>query len=291
MRTVLISLVAGAVVAGQSGGASAAAELRVVAAENVYGDIAGQIGGAHVVVTSILTDPNADPHLYEPGTANGLAVAKAAVVIENGLGYDTFVDRLEAASPKRGRIQLTIAHVLGLSGARTNPHVWYDVPALPRIATAIESALAQADPRNAAAYRVGLARFLRSLAPLQAVVAAIKARHAGEAVAYTEPVPGYLLTAAGLRNLAPDSFTRPIEEGTEPPPSAVAEMLGLMKAHRVRVLLYNRQAVSPITARVRAAALAAGIPVVAVTETLPPGLTFQSWQIAQARALLAATGG
>ena len=119
-------------------------------------------------------------------------------------------------------------------------------------------------------------------------MAAIRKAHAGAPVAYTEPVPGYLLAAAGLRNLAPASFTRAIEDGSEPSPGSVAAMLALVREHRIRALLYNEQAVSPITARVRAAARAAGVPVLGVTETLPPGSTFQQWQLAQANTLQAA---
>jgi zinc/manganese transport system substrate-binding protein len=266
----------------------AAAGLDVVAAENAYGDIASQIGGSHVSVTSILTNPNADPHLFEPGTSNGLAVAGAKVVIENGLGYDAFMTKLEDAAPNSGRSVVTMADLLGVHGKDANPHLWYDVPQLDRIATAITAAFAKADPPHAPAYRSGLQRFERSLGPLRSKVATIRTRFHGAPVAYTEPVPGYLVAAAGLNNLAPDSFTRLIEEGTEPSPSAVAAMDELVTQHRIRVLLYNSQAVSPITARLRAAAQDARIPVVPVTETLPPGLTFQQWQLRQARALAAA---
>jgi zinc/manganese transport system substrate-binding protein len=263
----------------------------VVASTNVYGDIVRQIGGSHVVVTSVLTDPNADPHLFEPGTANGLAVARARLVIENGLSYDSFMARLERSAPSGERRVLTIADVLGVHGADANPHLWYDVPALPRIAAAIEQALASADPKHADAYRQGLHDFVASLAPLQRTVAAIRAAHAGAPVAYTEPVPGYLVQAAGLRNLAPSSFTLAIEQGTEPSASAVSAMTELAAKHRIRVLLYNKQAVSPITARVRAAAHAAGIPIVGITETLPPKLTFQQWQLSQVAELQTALAG
>ena len=129
---------------------------------------------------------------------------------------------------------------------------------------------------------------MASLEPLRRAVAALEAAHRGEAVASTEPVPDYLLAAAGLHELAPPPFTRAIENGTEPTAGAFAAMLRLLRERRVRVLLYNRQAVSPITARVRSAARAAGVPVVGVTETLPPGQTFQSWQLGQVRALAAA---
>ncbi len=257
------------------GGKTKSSTLPVVASTNVYGDIARQIGGSRVSVTSVLSDPNADPHLFEPGTANGLAVSKARVVIQNGLDYDSFMSRLERSAPSDNRTVVTISDVLGIHGQGANPHLWYDVPALPKIAAAIEQALVNAD----------------GLAPLQATVAKIRATHAGAPVAYTEPVPGYLIEAAGLRDLSLSSFTHPIEEGSEPSASAVSAMTSLATQHRIKVLLYNNQAVSPITQRVNAAAKAAGVPVVGVAETVPAGLTFQGWQLEQARALLRALGG
>jgi zinc/manganese transport system substrate-binding protein len=170
-------------------------------------------------------------------------------------------------------------------GRDANPHLWYDVPRLPQIAGAIAAGLEEADPKHADAYRAGLGRFIKRLGPLDDAVRRIRTRYAGRPVAYTEPVPGYLLAALGLRNLAPSAFTRAIQNGSEPPAEAVAAMNALIADHRVDVLLYNSQAESPITARVRAAAQQAGIPVVGVTETLPPNLTFQQWQLAQVRSL------
>ena len=287
MRTVIV-LVIGAFAVTGCGSSSAGSRLRVVAAENVYGNIASQIGGPHVSVTSILTSPNADPHLFEPGTSTGFAVAGAKVVLQNGLGYDAFMTKLENAAPSKHRVVVTMADVLGVHGTAANPHLWYDVPQLGRIAMAIAAAFAQADPHHAAAYWSGLHRFERSLVPLQREIATIRAHFHGAPVAYTEPVPGYLVSAAGLRNLAAASFTRSIEEGTEPSPTGVAAMSALLAKKLVRVLLYNAQAVSPITAQLRASALHAGIPVVPVRETLPPGLSFQQWQLGQARALAAA---
>jgi len=287
MRTVIVLAVALLVSAcGSSTGAGG--KLDVVAAENVYGDIAAQIGGPHVAVTSLLTSPTADPHLFEPGTSSDLALADAKVVLQNGLGYDAFMTRLEDAAPSKSRLVVTVADVLGVHGNDANPHLWYDVPQLDRIATAITAALAKADPSHAGAYRVGLRRFKHTLGPLRREVATIRTRFPGAPVAYTERVPGYLVSAAGLRNLAPDSFTRPLEEGVEPSASAVAAMSELVAQRRIRVFLYNSQAVSPLTARLRSAAQEAGIPVVPVTETLPPHLTFQQWQLEQARALAAA---
>jgi zinc/manganese transport system substrate-binding protein len=265
-----------------------AGALKVVAAENTYGNIATQIGGPHVAVTSLLTSPSADPHLFEPSSSSGLAVSGAKVVLQNGLGYDAFMTRLENSAPSTSRTVVTMADVLGVDGKDANPHLWYDMPRLDRVAGAIAAAFEHADPKHASAYRARLSRFERSLGPLRRQVAMIRTRFHGAPVAYTERVPGYLVAAAGLRNLAPDSFTRLIEEGTEPSPSAVSAMSSLISQHKIRVLLYNSQAVSSITARLREEAQSTGIPVVPVTETLPPHRTFQQWQLGQARALAAA---
>jgi zinc/manganese transport system substrate-binding protein len=286
MRTVIVLVVF--LLAGCGSSSKTGGPLKVVAAENVYGSIASQIGGPHVSVTSILTSPDADPHLFEPDNANALAVATAKVVLQNGLGYDAFMTKLEGASPSKSRTFVTMADALGINGSDANPHLWYDVPRLDRMGSAIAGAFARSDPRHARAYGAGLARFEHSLAPLRREVASMRTRFHGAPVGYTEPVPGYLVAAAGLRNLAPDSFTRAIEDGTEPSPSAVSAMDELIRTHRIRVLLYNSQAVSPITAQLRDAARAAGVPVVAVTETLPAGLGFQQWQLDQARRLAAA---
>jgi zinc/manganese transport system substrate-binding protein len=290
MRTVLIIILtlAAALTAAGTGRAHPSGQISVVAAENVYGDIASQIGGSRVHVTSILSNPNADPHLYEPGTQNGLAVAEARLVIQNGLGYDAFMQRLERASPSGHRIIVTIADALGIAGRDANPHLWYDIPKLSVVTDAIASGLARADPAGESIFAAGAKRFLSRCAALRAEVRSIRARFGGSPVAYTEPVPGYLLAAAGLRNVAPTGFTRAIEDGSEPSPAAVAEMDRLIDGSKIKVLLYNSQTISPITERVRAAALGHGIPVVGVSETLPPHLDYQQWQLRQARRLAAA---
>lgn len=290
MRIVLVMVGIALLASACGSGSTPSGTVRVVASTNVYGEIAKQIGRTHVQVTSILTNPEADPHLFEPGTADGLAVAKADVVIVNGVGYDAFMTKLVQAAPSSHRVVLTIAEVVGVSGPDANPHFWYDVPRLPRIAGAIAATLERADPTHRRAYAKGLREFVARLGPLDKAVARIRS-HSGTAVAYTEPLAGYLLTAAGLRNLAPAAFTRAIENGTEPPPQAVSEMAALVAKRRAKVLLYNNQATSPITSRVRSAAERAGVPVVGMSETLPPHLTFQHWQLAQARALARALGG
>ncbi|MDX6546084.1 MAG: zinc/manganese transport system substrate-binding protein, partial [Gaiellales bacterium] len=196
-----------------------------------------------------------------------------------------FMQKLEDSSPSSHRIVVTIADVLDVHEANANPHLWYDVPKLNRIARSIAAGLERADPKRRSAYEAGLSRFVASLQPLIREVATIRATYGGQPVAYTEPVPGYLLDAAGLRSLTPEPFARAIEGGSDPTPQAVSQMLALFSRHRVKVLLYNSQAVSPITTQIKSAAQAAGIPVVGVSETLPSGLSFQGWQLAQAQAL------
>lgn len=287
---VVLSVLAAACGRGDGGDPSGGGKVSVVAAENVYGDIASQIGGAHADVISILSDPDADPHLFAPGTLNGAEVAQADVVIENGVNYDPWMDKLIEASPNAKRRVINVAKVLGVTGADANPHLWYDVPRVPQIARAIADSLAAADPARRAYFQTQEARFVASLAPLDAAVAAIEAAHGGTPVAYTEPVPGYMLEAAGLVNMTPDEFSKAIEEGTDPTPQAVAQTDALFTRHRVKVLLYNAQATSPITNHLRDLAQQNDIPVVPVTETLPAGTSYQAWQLAQVQALAKALG-
>ena len=270
---------------GGGGAAPSTGRLPVVAAENFYGDLVAQVGGDKVAVTSVLSNPDADPHLFEPGTQNALAVANARVVVRNGDGYDDWMTKLLDAAPSPGRRLVTVADVVPQPGPDPNPHLWYDTPALPQIVTTIGDTLAAADPANAGPYRAGVQRTIDGLAPLQAAVRRLRVAHFGAAVAYTERVPGLLLAAAGLQVLTPPGFARAVENGTDPTPADVAALQRLLTEHRVRVLLYNEQATSPLTVRLRQVAAGAGVPVVAVTETEPAGTGFTSWQLGQVDAL------
>ena len=281
MRTIIVLFGVALPLAGCGGGGAHGGALAVVASTNVYGDIASQIGGRHVRVTSLLSGPTADPHLFEPDMRTGLAVARARVVIENGAGYDAFMSKLLDASPSSGRVVVDVATTLGVHGHDANPHLWYDVPRVPRIARAIEAAFVRADGAHARAYHAGLTRFTRALASAVRSVPIPR----GRAVAYTEPVPAYLVAALGLRNLAPEAFTRAIENGTEPSPDAVAAMERLLQARQVDALLYNSQAASPITKRLRSLAESSHVPVVGMSETLPPHLSYQRWLLGELRAL------
>jgi zinc/manganese transport system substrate-binding protein len=250
--------------------------LKVVAAENFWGSLAAQVGGEHVQVTSLISSPDVDPHLYNPATRIGLAVATAAVVIDNGAGYDPFMDRLLSAAPSKTRRVVDVAAVLGVAGD-ANPHLWYDVPQVPQVIHAIASAYVAADPAHAADYRANAARVAASLRPLLRAIAQIRQQDAGTSVAYTERVPGYLLAACGLTVVTPPGFARSVEDGTDPSPSDISAMRSVITSHRATVLLYNEQATSPITASLQTLARADQVGIVAVTETMPSGDTYQSW--------------
>ena len=268
-----------------------AGKLGVVAAENFWGDIARQIGGDRVQVTSIISDPNTDPHQYESNARDGAAIAGASFVIRNGAGYDEFINKLLAATPKSDREVLDVATVVG-AGHDANPHLWYNPDYVRKAAQAIQAQLASEDPAHAAVYRSNLATFLQGEQQVVDVIDQIKSRYSGQAIAYTERVPGYLVDAAGLRLGTPASFALAIEDDSDPSPADTAAFDVALKDHRVKALLYNAQVTSPTTQRLKDTARSSGVPVVGVTETMPQGAKdFQTWQADQARALLAALGG
>ena len=252
----------------------------VVAAENFYGDIVGQIGGDRLAVTSIVSDPNVDPHEYETNARDAAAVANARLVIQNGLGYDAFMDRLLHASPSAQRKVIVVAELTGHKKG-DNVHIWYDPPTVPKLAQTTLEALIQIDPAHAASYRHRYRVFQASLPPLTQAIAALKGQHAGTPVAATEPVFGYMAQAMGLNVITPVEFQTAIEEGRDPPAAAIAQMEDHLRKRQVTLLLYNTQTVSPITTRVRQLAKRAGVPVVGVSETLPPGQSFQQWMLSE----------
>jgi len=268
-----------------------AGKLGVVAAENFWGDIARQIGGDTVQVTSIISDPNTDPHQYESSARDGAAIAGASLVIQNGAGYDEFINKLLAATPKSHREVLDVATVVG-AGHDANPHLWYSPDYVLKAAQAIQEQLATEDPAHAAAYRSNLATFRQGEQQVVDVIDEIKSKYDEQAIAYTERVPGYLVEAAGLRLGTPASFSKAIEDDSDPSPADVAAFDAALKDHKVKALLYNAQVTSPTTQRLKDLARSNGVPIVGVTETMPPGAqNFQTWQADQARALLEALGG
>lgn len=258
----------------------------VVAAENFWGDIASQIGGTDAHVTSLITSPTADPHLFATNARDAATLAQAKVVIENGAGYDTWMGSLLGADD--GSPQLVdAATVLHVHGDDPNPHLWYDLARVPKVAAAIAAALTKAAPADRATFQKNLAAFDASLAPLTASLATITQRFHNVPVAYTERVPGYLLADAGLDVKTPPGFARAIEDGVDPSAADTLAMRQLLSDHDINVLLYNVQTVTPVTTQIRTLARQHGILVVGVSETMPASAhDFQQWQERQLTALL-----
>jgi len=259
--------------------ASAAGPIPIVAAENFYGDIAQQIGGADVAVKSILSNPDQDPHLFEVSPSVGRAVSAARIVVYSGIDYDPWMEKLLGAA--RGSDRTTIV-VAGLTGHKTgdNPHVWYDQPTIFAYAQALTDALSATDPAHQAAYRQRLARFQDSLKPIAAKITALKARLAGTPATATEPIFGYMFDALGMqvRNL---SFQMAVMNNTEPSASDVAAFENDLKTHAVKLLIYNAQASDPVAEHMEKLAKAAHVPVVGATETEPPGKKYQAWMMSE----------
>ncbi|GGU31861.1 metal ABC transporter solute-binding protein, Zn/Mn family [Streptomyces coeruleorubidus] len=287
-----LALLAGCDSSSDSADAEGApAKVPVVASTNVYGDIVRSIGADKVDVTSVISDPDQDPHSYEADTQNQLALSKAKVVVENGGGYDDFVDRMLKSGHNDSAQVINAVRVSGKTapkGGELNEHVWYDFPAVARVADRISAALAKADPADAAAFRKNATAFKAELTPLEAKEARIKKEHGGEAVAITEPVPLYMTEASGLVNRTPAAFSEAIEEGDDVSPRVLQESLALFGGRKVEVLVYNEQTSGPQTEKSEAAAKAAGIPVVPVTETLPKGEDYLGWMTANVDALASA---
>lgn len=273
--------------------------IAIVASTNVYGAIATAIAGDHADVTSIITKAGQDPHSYEATARDQLALSKADLVIANGGGYDPFVDTMLASSGTDGVVVLTATEASGLldddheeSGEAEsddpaheghdhvegfNEHVWYHFGAMESLAGQIATELGTLDPDNAADYDDNYAAFSRGVAELTASAATLREAHGGEEVAITEPVPLYLFEAVGLVNRTPDAFSEAIEEGTDVTPAVLLETLDLIDGGHVRLLAYNEQTAGPETEKLLAAAEAAGIAVLPVTETLPDGSDYLSW--------------
>jgi zinc/manganese transport system substrate-binding protein len=271
-------------------GAPALADpVRIVAAENFYGDLASQIGGANVAVTSILTNPDEDPHLFEASVATAKALADARIVILNGVDYDPWMATLLRANKAPGRREIVVGQLVGRK-AGDNPHLWYDPAYVETAAKALTAALVAADPTHQADYEKGDADFVGSLKPLNDKIADLKQRFAGQPVTASEPVFGYQAGLIGLK-VHNEKFALAIMNNAEPTASEVAGFENDLKGRRVKAMLFNAQASEPAVERLVKLAKANAIPVVGVSETEPPGATYQSWMLGQLDALDKALSG
>lgn len=276
-----------------SSGAAAGGPVSVVASTNVWGDVVEQIGGEHVDVRSIISDPSADPHSYEANAQNQLALSKAQLVVENGGGYDDFVDTMLAASDA-GPTVINAVEVSGKKaddGEELNEHVWYDFPTVQKVAEAVSDELSQLDPADTTDFEKNLQTFTDGVGELTAQVDAIKAAHAGAGVAITEPVPLYLLEAAGLENMTPEEFSEAIENETDVPAPVLQQTLALFSDHAVKALVYNEQTTGPQTEAVLTAATDNSVAVVPVQETLPAGKDYLTWMQSIIQSLSTALNG
>jgi zinc/manganese transport system substrate-binding protein len=263
--------------------AAPAAPIQIVAAENFYGDIARQVGGGAIAVTSILTNPDQDPHEFEANATTARAIAGAAIVVYNGADYDPWVVKLLSASPAPSRKVIVVADLVGKKPG-DNPHFWYEPSTMPAFAEALAAALATLDPVQARDYAQRLARCRASLRLLDAQIAILRRKYVGTPVIATEPVFGYMAGALGLA-MRNRSFQLAVMNGTEPSASAIAAFERDLRTRAVKVLFYNAQTTDALTGRMRQIAAEAGIPVVGVTETEPPGKDYQEWMLSQLDAL------
>ena len=262
-------------------------KLSIVASTNVYGSIATAIAGDYADVTSLIDSTAQDPHSFEGSARTQLALSKADLVIENGGGYDDFVDVMLRGANNPDVVLVNAVDVAGPT-AEGNEHVWYSPDYMIALAATLSDELATLDPANATEFRANADAFDTKLRAVRDQLGQIAADHSGEGVAITEPVPLYFLQAAGLNNLTPPQFSKAIEEGDGVSPALLAETLSLFSSGAVRALVYNTQTEGPETQKLRDAATQNGIPVIGFTETLPDGLDFPGWMAANAEALAGA---
>jgi zinc/manganese transport system substrate-binding protein len=274
---------------GQGTPARAEDRIAVVAAENFYGDMARQIGGDQVAVVSIMNKPDQDPHLFETTPAVVRQLAGAQIVILNGANYDPWMDKLLAAAPRAGRIVVSAAQLIGRKPG-DNPHLWYDPVTMPAVATAVASALSKVDSAHASDYAARLKVTLASLDRIAQRVAQLKSKHGGAVVTATEPVFGLMTQALGL-TMRNERFQLAMMNDTEPSARDVAAFERDLKERKVKALIYNSQVSEKLTERLRDVAGKSRVPVVGVTETMPPNVSFQDWVLGELDALDKALSG
>ena len=266
---------------GSSGTASSSHTLQVVAGQNFWGSIAAQLGGTHVSVTSVVTNPNADPHDYESSTKAARAFATADFVILNGAGYDDWASKLLSANPNQSRKVFTVADLLDKKTG-DNPHFWYNPDWVEKVADKITADYQAIDSADSSYFSDQRAAFRTALQPYHDRIAQIRSSFPGVPVGATESIFEYLATALGLNLISPPEFMKAVAEGNDPPAQTVAEFHDLLAGKKIKVLVYNLQTSTNITEDLKRLATNNGIPVVGVSETLQPvDATFQEWQMAQ----------
>jgi zinc/manganese transport system substrate-binding protein len=265
---------------------NAGGKVLAVGAENQYANVISQIGGRYVQTAAIMSNPSTDPHTFEVSTSVARTIASAQLVVQNGVGYDAFMNQLESASANSSRDVIDVQTLLGLPLDTKNPHLWYSPVVMTKVAVRIEKDLVKIDPQHASYFAKRLHAFQVSIVQLDAAITKFRHRFSGTAVATTEPVADYLLMALGLQNRTPFRFQADIMNGVDPSPEDIAFQQSLFKKHQVKVFCYNAQVSSTVTVAMRSLAESSGVPVVAVYETMPtPGFDYQTWMLAEIKAL------
>jgi zinc/manganese transport system substrate-binding protein len=260
--------------------------INAIGAENQYANVLSQIGGKYVKVSSILNNPNTDPHTFEASPRVAEEVGNAQLIVQNGVGYDGFMNDMESASPNSSRVVIIVQHVLDLPNSTPNPHLWYSPMTMPKVAAVMAKDLGKLDPSHAAYFEANVTAFDASLQPWFAAIAAYKSAHPGTPVAVTEPVADYLLQAMGMKILTPFVFQSDIMNGVDPSPEDITLEDNLFTNHQVKVFCYNQQVVDALTSSFENSAKQADVPVVGVYETMPtPSYDYQTWMMAELSAI------
>jgi zinc/manganese transport system substrate-binding protein len=268
-----------------------AGQIVAIGAENQYANVISQIGGRYVAVAAIESNPNTDPHSFEASPSVAQEVGAARLVVQNGLGYDTFMNRIESATPSSSRTVIDVQRLLGLPDSTRNPHLWYLPRTMPAVARALVATLSRIQPAHASFFAANERRFEASLTPWLDALRSFASRYRHSPVAVTEPVGDYMLEAAGANILTPFGLQADIMNGVDPAPQDVSFEHDLLSGHRVKAFLYNQQVTDSVTQSFLATARHSGIPVVGVYETMPtPGYDYQTWMLAEIRALQRAVG-
>jgi zinc/manganese transport system substrate-binding protein len=261
-----------------------------VGAENEYANVIAQVGGRDVDAVAIMSNPNTDPHTFEASPSVAQTVARASLVVQNGLGYDDFMTKIESATGSSSRRVIVAQQAAGVPASTANPHLWYDPRTMPAVAHAVATDLTAVRPADGTYFHARAARFIASLRPWTQALAAFHRRYPQATVATTEPVADDMLSAAGVRNLTPFSMQADIMNGTDPAPQAVSHQNALLSGRHVKAFVYNQQVTDSVTDGFLKAAASAHVPVVGVYETMPTGYDYQSWMMAELSALSRAVG-
>jgi zinc/manganese transport system substrate-binding protein len=273
--------------ATNSGGSSGT--IAVVAAENFWGSIAKQLGGDHVSLTSIISNPTTDPHSYEPTPADARTIAGAKFVIVNGIGYDGWAPKLLGANPSADRTVLTVGDLVGVK-VGGNPHRWYSPADVHKVIEQITADYQKIDPADAAYFDQRKQAYeTQGLAQYNQLISDIKSKYAGTPIGASESIVTPLAEGLGLTMVTPETFLDAISEGTDPTAADKSTIDNQIKTKQLKVYVYNSQNATPDVQAQVDAVKAAGIPVATVTETLDPATaTFQDWQAGQLRGIEAA---